>query len=836
MSLVRDDDAEHPRTGDWRGSPLVWGAGCWMVGLILGREMGGGTAWLIAAGVCLAAAAIVLRRGMLHVTIVLAGVGIVAIAAAWWDVRVRSASFAFDAGEASRLVDVEGVIEGEVYQRLQARGEMGRFDYRSPKTMFVMRMERCFSEPASPEARPASGGVIVDLPAYDGRLKAGDRVRCRGWLTPLKGPMNPGERDFRGMMADQGTTARLSLKDRANCTLVERANESVVTAWQERLQRAAQSSLHLGMDRAESNTTAALLDALLLGDRRGDLGELDGAFRRTGLAHLLAISGMHLAILVAGAWWAARLFGARPRFAAAAALLTVAVYLLIIPGAVPVLRAGIMTAAACVALSWGRRISAMAALALAAIVLLMWRPGDLFSAGFQLSFVVVAGLVAFTRGVSDWLYARPLIDDGATFRGRVRRIAADYLAVTIVAWCVSMPLIAYHFQIVSPLSGLMTLAMLPVMAVLLWIGYLKVVLGLMMPWAGEALGPVVWELGEWTAASVAWMGQWRGVAIGMPGVSVLWVTAALATGAAWMAGRFHQRRRALTAAVLIVLMWAAAPVIIAQTPLDQPALRINMFAVGDGSCFLLRSGGEAMIFDCGSSSYLDITTATIEPALRELGVLSVQTLIVSHADTDHFSGSLELIERFGVRRLITTQAFLDEAETKTYSAAAHLITGAKRRGVEIMTVQRGDAWRFGETNVAVLWPPDHREFERSNDGSTVLRLIAGGRRVMLCGDVQQEAMTAMLKADMDIAADVVELPHHGSMVDAAPAWIERVAPGIVLQSSGPARLIEDKWAWLLADTERHITARHGMVELTIAADGQILAQRTVQAPPEAPGK
>ena len=799
-------------------------------------------AWLIIALLAFAGAALSWRYSRRRLVLTLVALVIISGGAAWWAVRVEGVSFPLDPRAESRLAAVEGVIESEPYQRLEARGEMGRFDYRPPKTMFILRVERCFDERGM--SRPASGGLIVDVPGYDGRLVPGESVRCRGWLMGLPPPMNPGEREFARAMADQGVVGRLSVKTRGNVVLTgeisRRGSEAPGApsikrrAWGSGgLRDAARASLHLGMPRERSRETGAMLDALLLGDRGGDMGELEDAFRRTGLAHMLAISGLHLAILVAGAWGMARVLGVRPAWAAAVALVTIALYLLIVPPAVPVLRAGIMTAAGCIAITVGRRIAAMSVLALAAIVLLIWRPGDLFSPGFQLSFGVVAGLIAFTGGVARWLAPPPLIEltGAAAWRYRLRRIAADYLAVTIVAWAVSMPLIAFHFHMISPMAGLLSLAMLPAASILLWIGYLKVALGMALPIAGESMGPLVWLLGDWTAEAVREMGAWRGVAFGLPGVSLFWMAGAMSVSMAWMSGMFRRRRLALGGAVVLIGGWLAAPAMIAQAPANNAALTLNMFAVGDGSCFLLRSGGEAMIFDCGSSNYFDITTVAIEPALRRLGVMNVPTLVLSHPDADHFSGSLELIDGFGVKRLITTQAFVDEAAREPGSAAAHVIEGARRRGVAIQIVQRGDVLAFGQTQVDVLWPPDDRAFERGNDGSVVLRITAAGRRVLLCGDVQQEAMTLMLAEAGDIAADVLELPHHGSMVPAAPAWVRAVNPRVVLQSSGPARLREDQWDGWLDGIDRHITARHGMIELGITPGGEIHAQRTVQNAP-----
>jgi competence protein ComEC len=758
-------------------------------------------------------------------------------------------------GSEGRLLEIEGVIEGDPYTRTQARGEMGRFDYRPPKTMFVVQVDTLHTEAGT---RGIRGGVLVDVPAYDGRLGEGDRVRCMGWGVSFGGPMNPGERDFGRMMAERGVVGRLSLDSRGNLAVVTTAAErGGLTALRQRARQTAAAALHAGLWREQDTSTAAMLDVLLLGERRGELGELDGAFRRSGLSHILAISGMHLSIVVAGALLMGRVAGLSPAMGAMAAVGCVGMYLMIVTPAVPVLRAGIMAAIGCGAMAMGRRVSAGSTLGLAALVLLMWRPGDLFTAGFQLSFGIVAALVMLTRRVSNWIMPRTRIPAEMTVKQRAARWAADYGAMSLVAWATAMPVVAFHFHVISPLSALATAVMTPVMTGVLWLGYLKMAVVSVVDEAAGWIGPVLWWAARAMAEMVMWVSQLPGSSVTVPAPSGAWLVAAMLLVTAGLAGLFHRRVAALTTAGAVVALWLAWPAMSdggrSELPSTPAALRINMFAVGDGSCFLLRSGGEALMFDCGSSNHLDITTAVIAPALRQIGVLRIDTLVLSHPDTDHFSGCLELIDTFGIRRVVLTKAFLDEAQGHATGAAAFVIDQINRRGLAMQVVAQGHREVFGEARIDVLWPPATRQFEKNNDSSIVMALTAAGRRVLMTGDVQQEAMTAMMMMQeaagtgtggtagtvgtgeaIDLRADVLELPHHGSMVPAAPGWVAAVGPRVVMQSTARGRLAEDKWAGRLPGIDRHITARHGMVEIMIDLTGEIFSHRTVN-PPQEPG-
>lgn len=778
-------------------------------------------------------------------------IALLGAASLWWTVRVGAIdaeATAVRVDDQSRLVRIEGVIEGDVYIQQKPSGAMGRFDYRPPKTLFLVRIEREFADTGVRDVVAGRRIVIVDSPSYDGRLRAGDRVQVTGWLSGPRRPTNAGERDHAEWMHDRGMIGRLTLKTRGNCRLIE-IGDGIARGdgWHDELVRGASWALWYGSNAptevGDANTSKsesrALLASILLGEGRSSMGELDASFRDTGLGHLLAISGLHLGILAAGVWLIVALITGRPSWAATATIGVIVLYLLVVPPRVPILRAGLMTAVACAALTWGRRSGAITALAAAAWLLMLWRPGDVFTAGFQLSFVVVGALILYADRVGRWIYDP--IDEHLTGRQRAMRWAADYLGVTLVAWCFATPLAAYHFGRVTPIALPMSAAMLPLVAALLWSGYAKIVLTALWPALGAAAMPMVQTLADTTAAIVHAAAQLPGGGWTVPEPSAWWVVAMLALMAALFSGALKRRR--VLAGVLLVgcVGWLYAPTIRAAVSPDEDAMRITMFAVGDGSAYLVESHGERMMFDCGSSQHLDITTAAVGPALRSMGITRVPTLVLSHADLDHFSGAIELMDDFNVERLILTEAFIAEATDApsywregdpAWSAAAAIVQHAEARGLEIITIARGWNDTLGAVRIEALWPPPGDD-DRSNDGSIVLRLSAANRRILLAGDVQERAMATMLTdASVDLRSDVLELPHHGSMVDSAPAWVDRVDPSIVLQSSGRARLRKDKWSGLLDGRSRHVTAWHGMTRVTIGPDGGLKTTRFLDSGPE----
>jgi competence protein ComEC len=376
------------------------------------------------------------------------------------------------------------------------------------------------------------------------------------------------------------------------------------------------------------------------------------------------------------------------------------------------------------------------------------------------------------------------------------------------------------------------IVMLPIGAAVLWSGYIKVMAGLIWPTMGEAIGHVTGALADFLAMLVKWAAASPGAAIWVPTPGIGWTVATIALSAAILRGTFRRRPLALAACVIVSATWLLWPTLSQRIERRDDALTINMFNVGDGSCYLLRSGGDTLIYDCGSSNYADITTASIGPALRAMGVMRVGTLVITHPDTDHFSGSLELIEQFHVKRVGLTDFFQAQAK-RPWSAPGLLVSTLRQRGVEIVTVSRGWSTKLCDAEIEALWPPAGAVFQRDNDTSIVLSVRAGGRRVMMTGDIQHEAMKGLLTSGVDLRSDVLELPHHGSMIPPAPPFFYAVNPAVVLQSSGRRRLDPDKWAEELAKTERHITTFHGMVTLHVGTDGVMKAEHFLKStPPE----
>ncbi|MFW5682380.1 MAG: ComEC/Rec2 family competence protein [Phycisphaeraceae bacterium] len=845
------------RLGGWP----AWLALSFMVGTGLGLAGSPVFPAVATAAIVLGVMAWQAYRRRWHRVAWLAVVAACPLAAAWAamdanDLRQPSLARYVPGGE-SVLARVTGEIEGTVRDIDHRRGAFGDFAYRAPGTLAQLRVERI---DVGEGFTPVDGGLLLQVGEHDHTLREGQRVEAIGWLAAIEPPSNPGEFDFAELMRSRGVVGRLAMASRGNWRTIDTPWHDL-PYWMQRMRtevsEACLSSLRQGL--RDAGPARGLLETLLLGHWGDEMGELRESFRHVGLAHVLSISGAHLGILMGMVWLIARLVAPNPPRAAMIVLAVLLMYLAALPMRAPIVRAAIMAGVFCVAYAVGRRPRPMACLSVAAVAVLLWRPSDLVSPGFQLSFGVVAGLLLWTEGVSRMLLPPPVIEPvHPTMSQRLTRMGVDYAAVSLIAFGVAAPLVAYHYQLVSPAAMVTSILAIPVLTAVLAAGYAKIVLGLIAGEVGGLLaGPLLWfsrsliglveEAERWpwssfviaalaavvAAASGKLRGRWV-VGVGLAGVVMVSLWATTQGGD----GRPTVRSVAGVEGVEDVEDVDGAGNVAAgvaskgpASASNVPAARLSMLAVGDGSCFVLELPGHVLMFDGGTQAYLDVGLRSIVPALEKWGIDRIDTLVISHADLDHYAGLLDVIDHMPVGRVLTTPHLLAEAQAKPGTSTAFLVAELRRRGLVPETVTQGWKQEIAHATLTALWPAADFQAERNNDHSLVLsvhlELPGTDRRLLLNGDIQHAAKPVLLDAhrrgELDLRAHVTDLPHHGSFVDASPDWLDAVDPAVVLQSSGRARLRNDPWADTLRDhqAKRYITPEHGCTTLTIHADGRI---------------
>jgi competence protein ComEC len=573
---------------------------------------------------------------------------------------------------------------------------------------------------------------------------------------------------------------------------------------------------------------ATLAAAILLGAREQLDPERNEGFLVTGTIHVLSISGLHVGILAWGFWMILRT-GLLPRRPAllGAMILTVA-YAVLTDLQPPVLRATVLVVAMCLARWLGRSALGFNTLAAAGLVVLMYQPASLFLAGPQLSFLAVAAMIVSAPLIRPAPNTDPLARLIANTRpwpirwsrwwgGYVWRI---WLTGAII-WIASLPIVWRQYNLVSPVALVVnTVIWLPI-TLALYGGFGALVVGAVVPQLGGLCGWVCdgslqfmeWciSLGRelpgsyfWLPAPPAW---WVGVfyvALGLatvlPALRPRWRwTAALAC--LWLAGAHF------------LPLWTAAKT--AERTLD-----VSFVSVGHGvSCILELPDGRTLLYDTGK---LGSPLGSVRPASAVLwsrGITHLDAVIVSHADSDHFNGIPELLERFSIGVIYVSPTMFERPQP----AVGELRASVERAGVPLRVLKAGDRLDSADVRIEVLHPPRKGVIGSDNANSIVLLLEFAGRRALLTGDLESPGLDDLV-AEEPLDCDVVMAPHHGSRRSDPAGFALWSTPNFAVISG--ARNVEDipdiesvKDSYRARGAEVFHTAEDGCVQFQISATG-----------------
>jgi competence protein ComEC len=625
----------------------------------------------------------------------------------------------------SRPVEAVGSIAGD------ARSDTGGASV--PLSLGLVRQgSRIWT--AAPEVR-LEVGERFPLPPE------GSRVRLRGYLV-----RSPG---FANARTVPPGNLRLRVKS-ATFMTVERAPSRAMRAVG-RLRSAVGRPLAASAGR---HPGVGYARAMLLGELDSVSARERLGFRRSGLAHLLAVSGMNVALVAA----VAAALGSFCRRRVRLGLVAAAVLLhLALVGPVPsLLRATLMTSAALLGLLLERRSLALQSLAIAAILMVALEPALVRDLGFCLSCSATFGLVVLA----------PFILRGWERR---RHPLAVALAVSLAAQAATLPWALAAFSYISPAAPLLNLIAVPLAGVLL-VGALGwIVVALLVPMAGDlAALPLDLLAAPFRLLPELPTGRWLCLPL-PPSWALGLALAALAIVAA-------SSVRAVRIAIVVTLALGSAPRAPAQVARE---IEWTLADVGQGDGTLLRRGGAAMLLDGGGSSSpsraRDYAAQIWLPIFAARGISRLDVAVVSHGDSDHCGG------------LVDVASYIPIGELWAPAEAAGLgcvreILALSRAGFRALAA--GDEPAFADLRFAVLGPG--RGFTgKDNDGSLVLALPVEGRRILFTGDIERRGEAELLaRYPLELGADLLKVAHHGSATSSEADFLAAVGPRLALISAG----------------------------------------------------
>ena len=522
--------------------------------------------------------------------------------------------------------------------------------------------------------------------------------------------------------------------------------------------------LRAGLRRAVAPLPAAergLLPGLVVGDTSRLDADLQEDFRTVGLTHLTAVSGTNVAIVTGAVLLLGRRIGVGLRTGPVLAAVALAGFVVLARPSPSVLRAAVMGVVGLIALSSGNRKAAMPALAAAVVVLVLWDPDLAASPGFALSVLATAGLLVFAPG---WREA---------MARRMPGWLADALAVPAAAQVACGPVVVALSSSLGLLSVPANLLAVPAVAPATVAG---VAAALLAPVSLPAAQAVAW-LG-WPPT--AWLVLVARTGARLPGASLPWPSGlrgalllAVLTAVALLALR-HRTWRRLVAACTAGAALSTTVLAVSRPSWPPPDWFLVACDVGQGDALVLAAGpGSAVVVDAGPDP------ALVDRCLSRLGIDHVPLVLLTHDHADHVDGLPGVLRG---RRVSAVQVGpLDEPAYQAREVA-ELVRAA---GADLGRPALGEQRSVGELSWEVVAPgrPFSGTSSDPNNSSLVVRLTVGRTTVLLTGDVEPEAQRDLLDRGVDVRADVLKVPHHGSGAQEA-AFLDAVDPSVVLTSVG----------------------------------------------------
>ena len=644
------------------------------------------------------------------------------------------------------------------------------------------------------------GTILVYLDAEDSlrsrRPLPGEQIEVYGKISPAEAARNEGQFDFRlyyRTISVHGSMYGTSFR--------------VIGGDPKPFARGLQAlRLRMGdiLDQLLPPQDAGIYRALLTGDKSAMDEDIRSLYQENGIAHILAVSGLHLSILGLGVYELLRRFGRSKAASGIVAALLIVSYGILTGCSGSALRAVLMLLLRFLGAAVGRSYDMLTAMAAAALFLLWKEPFMLFSAGFQLSFLAVLA-IGLSRALP--MPKHPLLAG---------------LWLSFYLQLLTLPVILFHY-FRFPLYGIfLNLIVLPLMGCVIYSGVFGVGLfALSEKLATIAVGGGhgILRLYTFLCTRCAAL-PYSSLLLGRPSMhSILlyYMTLGFVTWA--LAERKTSERSRLPLPCIVLPLTLSMLCLPAKQP---QGLEITALDVGQGDGFILRNQGLVMSVDGGSTSDQRLGKNVLVPYLESQGIGHIDLALITHCDADHYSGILYLLEeetKISIGALLLPRVAVQDAR---YDA---LRDAAAARDVQIRYFGQGDSITLGEVEILGYYPAGTAKLEAANDHSIGMLLHAPDFQMLFTGDMDEACEQQMLAALWEANAgypkiDVLKAGHHGSHTSSSEALLAALRPDYAILSYG----VGNDYGHPHAETRERLQ-RYGVEMLETGVMGEIRIKR-----------
>ncbi len=648
--------------------------------------------------------------------------------------------------------------------------------------------------------QPVTGKLLVKLYGDNTeKYRYGSALRFRAAIIEPRGQRNPGGFDYRFYLKSRGIDA-ITYPRPERIDYLGEGEKGLFSNFTISLRRDMTDMIQETLPSPSGN----LLTAILFGQRHYLPESIAHDFQRAGTGHLLAVSGLHVglvAALIIGLW---RLLGFKGKLPLILAVVLVIGYAFLTGMRPSAMRAAIMAAAAFGALLFEKERDLPSAVSLAALITLAINPLLLFGPGFQLSYAATLTLIYGYR---------PLAKLSGYFR--FPYFLREPVAVILAAQMGVLPLCVYYFQHLPTGAVFFNLLLMPLIAFIIGLGLLGALAGFLLPVAGEVLLWASRPLLELMLKTVE-LSSLPGFYISLPPpqVPTLMLYYSLIAASLTLYYRWEKlceledqnlnfkqyllktwselmqflplRRHALYGIVLfaaVIMVWKG---IIINPP---HYLKVTFVDVGQGASALIEAPcGIVIMVDAGGELPFygapgEIGERVLLPFLKQERIDKIDLAIITHPHEDHFGGFFPLVRELEIDMILISPA---QGDSNYYQ---ELLEKARREGIAIEESGDGEIWGCEGGILLEIYGPPQKLYTATgsdlNNNSIVLRLKYGSIKMLFTGDIEDAAVTGLFSRNIDLKANVLQVPHHGGYMEQMPQFIEEVRPCLAVIQVGP---------------------------------------------------
>jgi ComEC/Rec2-related protein len=634
------------------------------------------------------------------------------------------------AGQQPRPANVTGIVTTE--PKIEANGN----------ATFLLKLRG-----AKIENQDIRTGATVFV-RWRGRPNIGDELALFGTVQPIEVPRNPGEFDMRAYLARRDVKSLFIVRYPENGRILAPGSGfSVLRAaahsreWMQRI---------LSRDIENSPDVVGLICGTALGLRHQTRDDIEEPFQQTGTLHLFAVAGLHVGI-VARLLWTVAMVLRLPRKTATALIIPLLFFYAAITGLhTASVRAAVMSALLLGGIFFDRKVLALNSLAAAAFLILLFDSNQLFTSGFQLSFAVVGTIVLladpmFVRfgrvAAPDPFLPRALLSRAQRFRIKAGRKVTRGASVSLAAWIGSLPLIYWYFYLITPVSLVANLVVVPIAYFVLALAMLSLIV------APISSGlSIIFNNANWLISHVV--------------LGLVHFFALLPAGHLYLP-RFTESH---------------TPIMV--TVLDE----------GTGGAAHIRANGYDWLIDCGGERNYE---RTLKSLLHSRGVNRLQGILLTHGDAHHIGAALETIAGFAPREIY-------DNPLEVRSSAQRRFRDAPGKP-EPRLLFRGNCLLLGrDVHAEILYPPPNIKIRSADDAPLIAQLIINEQiRVLFESDAGAEAEVALLGSGDDLKSDILIKGQHHSGDSGTREFLDGVKPKLIIATSREspvAEQITEEWS------------------------------------------